>query len=140
VLSNNRRQRLVVENRAGGVAQFRGRNLRGIDTTGTRRSSALPDLRSVAKIVQDFAGTTWNAVLAPSGTPDSTLAANSTAISAALGDASFQAHGRTRRRSAAGAGFHHRGGAAIRLVENRDVGEADRRGRHPHGLIQRALR
>jgi tripartite-type tricarboxylate transporter receptor subunit TctC len=82
---------LVMDSVATGAAQVRGGNLRGIATTGPRRSSALPDLPTVAETIPGFAATTWNAVLAPSGTPEATLAAISTAISAALGDAALQA-------------------------------------------------
>jgi tripartite-type tricarboxylate transporter receptor subunit TctC len=81
---------LVMDSVATGAAQVRGGSLRGIATTGPRRSSALPDLPTVAETIPGFAATTWNAVLAPSGTPGSTLAAISTAVSAALGDAALQ--------------------------------------------------
>ncbi|MDO9500159.1 tripartite tricarboxylate transporter substrate binding protein [Falsiroseomonas sp.] len=82
---------LVMDSVATGAAQVRGGNLRGIATTGPRRSSALPDLPTVAETVPGFAATTWNAVLAPSGTPEATLAAISAAISAALGESALQA-------------------------------------------------
>ena len=82
---------LVMDSVATGAAQVRGGNLRGIATTGPRRSSALPDLPTVAETIPGFAATTWNAVLAPAGTPNATLAAISSAITAALGDAGFQA-------------------------------------------------
>jgi tripartite-type tricarboxylate transporter receptor subunit TctC len=82
---------LVMDSVATGAAQVRGGSLRGIATTGPRRSSALPDLPTVAETIPGFAATTWNAVLAPSGTPDGTLAAISTAISGALGDPALQA-------------------------------------------------
>ncbi|WP_439596304.1 Bug family tripartite tricarboxylate transporter substrate binding protein [Falsiroseomonas sp.] len=82
---------LVMDSVATGAAQVRGGALRGIATTGPRRSSALPDLPTVAETVPGFAATTWNAVLAPAGTPEAVLAAISAAISAALGDAALQA-------------------------------------------------
>lgn len=82
---------LVMDSVATGAAQVRGGTLRGIATTGLRRSSALPDLPTVAETVPGFEATTWNAVLAPSGTPDATLAAISTAINAALAEPALQA-------------------------------------------------
>ncbi|NKE44068.1 tripartite tricarboxylate transporter substrate binding protein [Roseomonas frigidaquae] len=82
---------LVMDSVATGAAQVRGGTLRGIATTGPRRSSALPDLPTVAETVPGFAATTWNAVLAPSGTPDATLAAISEAVTAALGEPALQA-------------------------------------------------
>lgn len=82
---------LVMDSVATGAAQVQGGSLRGIATTGPRRSSALPDLPTVAETIPGFAATTWNAVLAPSGTPDAIIAAISTAISAALSDATLQA-------------------------------------------------
>lgn len=81
---------LVMDSVATGAAQVRSGALRGIATTGLRRSSALPDLPTVAETVPGFAATTWNAVLAPAGTPDATLAAISTAIFAALEDVPLQ--------------------------------------------------
>jgi tripartite-type tricarboxylate transporter receptor subunit TctC len=82
---------LVMDSVATGAAQVRGGTLRGIATTGPRRSAALPDLPTVAETVPGFAATTWNAVLAPSGMPDSTYAAISAAISSALADDALQA-------------------------------------------------
>jgi tripartite-type tricarboxylate transporter receptor subunit TctC len=82
---------LVMDSVATGAAQVRGGALRGIATTGARRSSALPDLPTVAETVPGFEATTWNAVLAPAGTPDATLAAISRALGDALGDAGLQA-------------------------------------------------
>jgi len=82
---------LVMDSVATGAAHVCGGTLRGIATTGPRRSSALPDLPTVAETIPGFAATTWNAVLAPAGTPDATLATISTAITAALGDAALQA-------------------------------------------------
>ncbi|HEV7263551.1 MAG TPA: tripartite tricarboxylate transporter substrate-binding protein [Falsiroseomonas sp.] len=82
---------LVMDSVATGAAHVRGGTLRGIATTGARRSSALPDLPTAAETVPGFAATTWNAVLAPSGTPDATIAAISAAISTALGDGALHA-------------------------------------------------
>lgn len=82
---------LVMDSVATGAAQVRGGALRGIATTGARRSSALPELPTVAETVPGFEATTWNAVLAPAGTPAGIIAAISAAVWAALGDAAVQA-------------------------------------------------
>ncbi len=82
---------LVMDSVATGAAQVRGGALRGIATTGARRSSALPELPTVAETVPGFEATTWNAVLAPSGTPEPVIAAISAAIWSALGDAGMAA-------------------------------------------------
>ncbi|MGX9966796.1 Bug family tripartite tricarboxylate transporter substrate binding protein [Roseomonas sp. F4] len=81
---------LVMDSVATGAAQVRGGTLRGIATTGPRRSSALPDLPTVAETVPGFAATTWNAVLAPAGTPAPMIAAMSESIWTALGEAAVQ--------------------------------------------------
>lgn len=78
---------LVMDSVATGAAQVRSGALRGIATTGARRSSVLPDLPTVAETVPGFEATTWNAVLAPGGTPEPMVAAISGAIWTALGDA-----------------------------------------------------
>jgi tripartite-type tricarboxylate transporter receptor subunit TctC len=82
---------LVMDSVATGAAQVRGGALRGIATTGARRSSALPDLPTVAETVPGFEATTWNAVLAPAGVPEPAIAAMSDAIWSALGDAATAA-------------------------------------------------
>jgi tripartite-type tricarboxylate transporter receptor subunit TctC len=82
---------LVMDSVATGAAQLRSGALRGIATTGARRSSALPDLPTVAETVPGFEATTWNAVLAPAGTSAPVIAAVSGAITGALGDAAVQA-------------------------------------------------
>jgi tripartite-type tricarboxylate transporter receptor subunit TctC len=76
---------------ATGAAQVRAGALRGIATTGARRSEALPDLPTVAEAIPGFEATTWNAVLAPAGTPAPMVQAMSAAIWKALGDPATQA-------------------------------------------------
>lgn len=76
---------LVMDSVATGAAQVRGGALRGIATTGPRRSAALPELPTVAETLPGFEATTWNAVLAPAGTPAPVVTAISAAIWAAVG-------------------------------------------------------
>ncbi len=77
---------LVMDSVATGAAQVRGGALRGIATTGPQRSSALPELPTVAETVPGFAATTWNAVLAPAGAPAPVVSAISDEIWLALRD------------------------------------------------------
>ncbi|MBR0669468.1 tripartite tricarboxylate transporter substrate binding protein [Roseomonas hellenica] len=77
---------LVMDSVATGAAQVRAGALRGIATTGVRRSEALPDLPTVAEILPGFEATTWNAVLVPAGTPAPMVEAMSAAIWRAVGD------------------------------------------------------
>jgi tripartite-type tricarboxylate transporter receptor subunit TctC len=82
---------LVMDSVATGASQVRAGALRGIATTGARRSEALPDLPTVAEAIPGFEATTWNAVLAPAGTPAPMVQAMSAAIWKALGDPATQA-------------------------------------------------
>ncbi|MCR0983860.1 Bug family tripartite tricarboxylate transporter substrate binding protein [Roseomonas populi] len=82
---------LVMDSVATGASQVRAGALRGIATTGLRRSEALPDLPTVAETIPGFEATTWNAVLAPAGTPPAVVEAMSAAIWKAIGDGATQA-------------------------------------------------
>ncbi|WP_458097795.1 Bug family tripartite tricarboxylate transporter substrate binding protein [Roseomonas sp. WA12] len=82
---------VVMDSVATGAAQVRAGALRGIATTGLRRSEALPDLPTVAESIAGFEATTWNAVLAPAGTPPSMLESMSASIWRAVGDEATQA-------------------------------------------------
>lgn len=77
---------LVMDSVATGAPQVRAGALRGIATTGPRRSSALPDLPTVAETVPGFAATTWNAVLAPAGTPAPVVASAAAAFAAVMAE------------------------------------------------------
>ena len=82
---------LVMDSVATGAAQVKAGALRGLATTGARRSSALPDLPTVAETVPGFEATTWNAILAPSGTDPAVLEAQNAAVNRALSDPALQA-------------------------------------------------
>lgn len=82
---------VVMDSVATGASQVRGGALRGIATTAARRSEALPDLPTVAETIPSFEATTWNALLAPAGTPAPMLEAMSAAIWKAIGDEATQA-------------------------------------------------
>jgi tripartite-type tricarboxylate transporter receptor subunit TctC len=82
---------VVMDSVATGAPQVRAGALRGIATTAARRSEALPDLPTVAESIPGFEATTWNAVLAPAGTPAPVVEAMSAAIWKAIGDEATQA-------------------------------------------------
>ncbi|EHM01769.1 hypothetical protein HMPREF9946_01836 [Acetobacteraceae bacterium AT-5844] len=75
---------VVMDSVATGSGQVKSGALRGIATTGLQRSLALPDLPTVAETLPGYEATTWNAVLAPAGTPDDMIQAMSRAIWAAV--------------------------------------------------------
>lgn len=81
---------VVMDSVATGASQVRGGALRGIATTAARRSEALPELPTVAETIPSFEATTWNAVLAPAGTPTSAIESMSAAIWKAIGDETTQ--------------------------------------------------
>jgi tripartite-type tricarboxylate transporter receptor subunit TctC len=82
---------VVMDSVATGASQVRGGSLRGIATTAARRSEALPELPTVAETIPSFEATTWNAMLAPAGTPAPVIEAMSAAIWKAIGDEATQA-------------------------------------------------
>ncbi|UFN46845.1 tripartite tricarboxylate transporter substrate binding protein [Roseomonas sp. OT10] len=81
---------LVMDSVATGAAQVKAGALRGLATTGPRRSSALPELPTVAETVPGFEATTWNAVLSPAGTDPAVLDAQNAAIGRVLADGAVQ--------------------------------------------------
>lgn len=82
---------LVMDSVATGAAQVRAGALRALATTSDRRSAALPEVPVLAEMVPGFAATTWNAVLAPAGTPPATVQALSDAIARVLREPGFAA-------------------------------------------------
>ncbi|PZW45656.1 tripartite-type tricarboxylate transporter receptor subunit TctC [Humitalea rosea] len=77
---------LLMDSVATGAAPVRAGTLRGLATTGAARSPALPEVPTLAETVPGFVATTWNAILAPAGTPPATVAGLSAAIGRALSD------------------------------------------------------
>jgi tripartite-type tricarboxylate transporter receptor subunit TctC len=65
--------------------------LRALATPSDRRSAALPEAPILADTVPGFAATTWNAVLAPAGTPAATVQGLSDAIARVLREPGFAA-------------------------------------------------
>jgi tripartite-type tricarboxylate transporter receptor subunit TctC len=51
------------------IPQVRAGKLRGLATTGAKRSSAVPDLPTIAETVPGYDVTNWFGILAPAGTP-----------------------------------------------------------------------
>ena len=58
--------------------------LRGIAVTTTKRSSAFPELPTIADTLPGYDAATWGGILAPAGTPKDVVAKLNTAINAAL--------------------------------------------------------
>ena len=75
---------LVMDSVATGAPQVRAGALRGLATTAEARSAALPEAPLASDTVPGFAATTWNAILAPAGTPPATVQAFSAACAAAV--------------------------------------------------------
>ncbi len=82
---------LLMDSVATGAGPVRAGQLRALATTGPARSAALPEVPTLAETVPGFAATTWNAILAPFGTPPATLAAIGAAVGRALSDPSLAA-------------------------------------------------
>jgi tripartite-type tricarboxylate transporter receptor subunit TctC len=58
--------------------------LRGIAVTTTKRSSAFPELPTIAESLPGYDAATWGGILAPAGTPKDVVAKLNTTINAAL--------------------------------------------------------
>ena len=59
-------------------------SLRGIAVTTAKRSSAMPELPTVAETLPGYDAATWGGILAPAGTPKDIVTKLNTAINAAL--------------------------------------------------------
>jgi tripartite-type tricarboxylate transporter receptor subunit TctC len=58
--------------------------LRGLAVTTTKRSSAMPDLPTIAESLPGYDAATWGGILAPAGTPKDVIAKLNASINAAL--------------------------------------------------------
>ena len=58
--------------------------LKGIAVTTAKRSSAMPELPTIAETLPGYDAATWGGILAPAGTPKDVVAKLNTAINAAL--------------------------------------------------------
>ena len=56
------------------IPQVKSNRLRGIAVTSARRSSALPDIPTVAETIPGFEGVSWQAVLGPKALPKDIVA------------------------------------------------------------------
>jgi tripartite-type tricarboxylate transporter receptor subunit TctC len=66
------------------IPQVKAGRLRGLATTGVRRSSAVPDLPTIGETVPGYDVTNWFGVLAPAGTPVQAVARVNGALNKAL--------------------------------------------------------
>ncbi len=66
------------------IPQVKAGKLRGLATTGARRSAALPDLPTIGETVRGYEVTNWFGIVAPAGTPRAIVARINQAINKAL--------------------------------------------------------
>jgi tripartite-type tricarboxylate transporter receptor subunit TctC len=66
------------------IPQVKAGRLRGLATTGAKRSAALPDLPTIGETVKGYEVTNWFGILAPAGTPKSAINRLNLAINEAL--------------------------------------------------------
>ncbi len=65
-------------------AHVKSGSLRGIAVTTTKRSSAFPELPTIAETLPGYDASTWGGILAPAGTPKDVVAKLNASINAAL--------------------------------------------------------
>lgn len=73
------------------LAYFRAGKLRPLAVTTTTRSSALPDVPTVAEFVPGYEATVWDGIAAPKNTPAEVIATLNRAINAGLNDPKLKA-------------------------------------------------
>ena len=107
--------------------------LRALALVAPRRSSALPDVPTVAEAgLADFEVTTWYGVLAPAATPRNIINRLNAELVKAMHAPEMKEQARRHRHRAA----HQHAGGVRRLhhARNRQVGRCDPQGRHQGGL------
>jgi tripartite-type tricarboxylate transporter receptor subunit TctC len=65
---------LIVGGLPGLIPHVKSKRLRGIGVTSDKRSSALPEIPTVAETVPGYVAVSWAAILAPKGVPNSIVA------------------------------------------------------------------
>jgi tripartite-type tricarboxylate transporter receptor subunit TctC len=79
------RVQLAVSTVAGVVAQVKAGRLKGIVSSGTRRSAQLPDVPTCAEAgIPGFCSTSWHAIVAPAHTPKAVIAKLQQSLAATL--------------------------------------------------------
>jgi tripartite-type tricarboxylate transporter receptor subunit TctC len=66
------------------IPQVKAGKLRGLATTGAKRSAAVPDLPTIGESVRGYEVTNWFGVLAPAGTPRAIVARVNQSLNKAL--------------------------------------------------------
>ena len=66
------------------IPQVKAGKLRGLATTGAKRSAALPDLPTIGETVRGYEVTNWFGIVAPAGTPRAVVTKVNRAIDQAL--------------------------------------------------------
>jgi tripartite-type tricarboxylate transporter receptor subunit TctC len=76
---------LMMESQNSATPHVKAGRVRGIAVTGAKRSSALPDLPTIAEAgVPGYEASTWNGIVAPAGVPQPIVVRLNAAINAAL--------------------------------------------------------
>jgi tripartite-type tricarboxylate transporter receptor subunit TctC len=70
----------------GSIQFIRAGNLRALAVTATERSSALPDVATMAEYLPGYDATIWNGLNAPKGTPPAIVTELNRQINAGLAD------------------------------------------------------
>ena len=81
----------VVESMATTLPQVRGGTLRALAVTAPERVALAPEIPAVAETIPGYAAWTWNAILAPAGTPEAAIAGMNTAMASVLAEPALQA-------------------------------------------------
>ena len=82
---------LMMESQNSITPHAKAGRVRGLAVTGAKRSSALPDLPTVAEAgVPGYEASTWNGIVAPAGVPKAIVARLNAGINKALGSATIR--------------------------------------------------
>jgi tripartite-type tricarboxylate transporter receptor subunit TctC len=82
---------LVIDSAATALQHIKAASVRAIAVTTRQRLRTMPDMPTVAEVFGDYEAYTWNAVLAPVGTPPAIVMAMNAAIRASVADPSLAA-------------------------------------------------
>lgn len=77
---------MLIDSVAAGIQNVRSGTLRALAVTTLKRVEAFPDVPTVAESYPGYESYTWNAVLAPAGTPPDTIEAINKSVASALAD------------------------------------------------------
>ncbi len=82
---------VMFDNMPSSIGHIKGGDLRALGVTTAERSTALPDVPTIAETVPGYEASAWFGMGAPKGTPANVIAVLNREINAALADAKMQA-------------------------------------------------